>query len=496
MTQVPLRIPPGLYLQGTEYQAAGRWRLANMVRWYEGTLRPIGGWVRRGVTLEGICRAARSWRDNGNGRWVGFGTHTHLYAYNGDLLYDITPEGYTPGRVGSIAGSGFGAGPFGAGLFGTDRTSSTPLGATVWSLDTWGENLVGVASHEGVVYEWTKDVAEPAEPILNAPSATSLLVTDERILMVFGAGGDPRRARWSGAEDNTIWTPSSLNQAGGFSIQTSGALLGGIKVRGGYLVFTSTDVHFVEYQGPPAVYGFRQIAPHGGPLGINAVIPYNAGAAWMSRGQFWRYAGGPPEPIPCEVSDYVFRTLNEEQAAKIYGGHNSLFGELIWFYPGPTGECTHWVSWSYRENHWNVGEAAMGCCMARTAWVDSDVFTRPFAVHPDGTLFQHETGWTADGAPRGEYARSGPIEMSSGDRTLHVTQTLPDELTEGDVQLRFFTKFAPKGEEFMFGPYQITRPYMDTRFSGRQAEVQIEGVRDVDWRVGTLRLDGRPGGRR
>ena len=40
---IKLEIPPGLYKNGTEYQAAGRWTDANLVRWFENTLRPIGG---------------------------------------------------------------------------------------------------------------------------------------------------------------------------------------------------------------------------------------------------------------------------------------------------------------------------------------------------------------------------------------------------------------------------------------------------------------------
>ena len=44
---IPLKLPPGVFRNGTEYQAAGRWYDANLVRWYEGTLRPINGWRTR-----------------------------------------------------------------------------------------------------------------------------------------------------------------------------------------------------------------------------------------------------------------------------------------------------------------------------------------------------------------------------------------------------------------------------------------------------------------
>jgi len=44
---IPLKLPPGIYRNGTQYQSAGRWYDANLVRWYDGTLRPIGGWRKR-----------------------------------------------------------------------------------------------------------------------------------------------------------------------------------------------------------------------------------------------------------------------------------------------------------------------------------------------------------------------------------------------------------------------------------------------------------------
>ena len=47
MALIPLKIPPGVYRNGTEYQSAGRWYDANLVRWYENTLRPIGGWRKK-----------------------------------------------------------------------------------------------------------------------------------------------------------------------------------------------------------------------------------------------------------------------------------------------------------------------------------------------------------------------------------------------------------------------------------------------------------------
>lgn len=46
MPYLPLRIPPGVSRNGTLYQQKGRWYSANLVRWSEGVMQPIGGWTR------------------------------------------------------------------------------------------------------------------------------------------------------------------------------------------------------------------------------------------------------------------------------------------------------------------------------------------------------------------------------------------------------------------------------------------------------------------
>jgi hypothetical protein len=50
MAYIPLQIPPGVYKNGTEYQSKGRWNGSNLVRWYEGTIRPGGGWRKRATS--------------------------------------------------------------------------------------------------------------------------------------------------------------------------------------------------------------------------------------------------------------------------------------------------------------------------------------------------------------------------------------------------------------------------------------------------------------
>lgn len=99
---VPLKVPPGVYKNGTQYQSSGRWYDANLVRWYEGTLRPIGGWNKKeypsggttytDIQVTGVMRGSHAWRSNDAKAWLSAGGAKKLYAIEASVApYNITP---------------------------------------------------------------------------------------------------------------------------------------------------------------------------------------------------------------------------------------------------------------------------------------------------------------------------------------------------------------------------------------------------------------------
>ena len=164
MALIPLKIPPGVYRNGTEYQSAGRWFDANLVRWFENTLRPIGGWRKRSASqMTGSCRALLTWRDNSGDRWIAAGTHSKLYAMNeAGTLKDITPTSFTVGIADAATKTGYGYSTYGNFAYGVARPDNgTVTPATTWSLDTWGEYLIGCSSSDGKLYEWQLGFSTP-----------------------------------------------------------------------------------------------------------------------------------------------------------------------------------------------------------------------------------------------------------------------------------------------------------------------------------------------
>mgnify|MGYP001340305397 FL=1 len=490
---IPLKLPPGIYRNGTEYQSAGRWYDANLVRWYENTLRPMGGWRKRASgQMSGSCRGFITWRDNSGARFIAAGTHTKLYAMNeAGTLKDITPTSFATGSASGTSTTGYGYSTYGTLAYGTARPDTGTIApATTWSMDTWGEYLVACSNADGKLYEWQLGFTTPtlAAAITNAPTSNkALLVTQERILFALGAGGNPRKVQWCDQENNTTWTPAATNQAGDYELATPGTLLAGKRVKGVNLLFTDVDVHTAQYVGAPFVYGFEKAGSGCGLISAQSVAAIDTAAIWMSKSGFWIYDGY-VKPLPSDVSDYVFGNMNFNQASKVYAVHNSQFGEIWWYYPSSqSNENDSYVTFNYRENHWNIGS------LARTAGTDAGVFVSPLMVSTDGYIYEHEVGFAYDSASL--YAESGPVQLGNGDNIMSVRQVVPDEQTLGEAVVSFKTRNYPTGDQSTFGPYTAANP-TDVRFAARQVNVKVTGAVLADWRIGVMRLDAIPSGKR
>jgi hypothetical protein len=580
MSYLDLSFPPGLYRNGTERQSKGRWYDANLMRFFEGALRPIGGWRKKaragtltdpfstsvgtptvtvahtahglrvgdavaitsaaspvgGLTMTGNWtvatvpgansytfthgsnatstagpgggsvaysytqpvagkgRALLTWRDNNLVTWGGVGTHSKLYAVSRTgQVHDITPAGFSPGRADAVAGGGYGTGLYGTGTYGTPRPDTTLVqDASVWALDSWGEYLVGGMADDGRLYQWTLNPASAAAAISGAPTAAAMLVTEQRIMVALGANGNPRNVAWSDQEDNTVWTPSALNQAGDFDLQTAGKLRMGRRIRGAALLWTDLDVHLMNYTGDVFVHSFTRLADACGAISANCAAVLNAATVWMGESGFWLYNGF-VQHLPCDVADYVFSDINVLQFSKVTCVVNSAFDEVTWFYPsGASTENDRYVTWSYHayeqgRNVWTVG------MLSRLSGADRGAMFYPWLMGSDGYVYEHEVGWDYGGAA--PFLESGPIELGAGDLTMLARQLIPDDRTQGDVTATFKAKFTPNGSETSYGPYALTSPTA-VRFAARQVKVRYTGAVLGDWRVGVPRLDLVAGGRR
>jgi hypothetical protein len=487
MARLPLALPPGVFRDGTQYQSKGRWYDASLVRWYGAALGPVNGWRRKGTSLLiGMARAAIAWTDNSKDMWMGVGTHSKLYVCNrAGAAFDITPIGLIPGRADAIATGGYGLGPYGTSTYGTPRpaTATTIVDATEWTLDTWGEDMVGVSPADRKIYEWTAGAtASPAVQVSNSPDCDAVIVTAERFMFALGTS-DPRTLDWCDQEDNTLWAPASTNQAGSFPLQTAGRLMCGKRVKGGTLLLTDQDAHMASYIGGTLVYGFDRVGDDCGVISRQGAASFDQQAVWMSPTlNFFVWNGGGVIPLHCDVQDYIRRDVNITQASKVVAIVNSGNFEIEFRYcSASSNEIDRCVIWQYKDNYWNIGR------VARTCGVDKvGAFSNPILISTDGKIYDHELGWAYDAEE--PTATSGPIELGNGDNIMWVMGLYPDDATVGDVTASFNVRRNMDDPGTDFGPYDLTAK-TDLRFSGGLVEMTVTGDAMASWRVGVPKLD-------
>tara|TARA_R110002126_G_scaffold40326_3_gene118777 strand:+ start:894 stop:2264 length:1371 start_codon:yes stop_codon:yes gene_type:complete len=456
-------------------------------------MRPVGGWtVRKSSAFAYAPRAMISWLDNASDSYMATGTYEKLYYVNPSLtVTDITPSsGFTSGSLNGSLNLGYGGGFYGLTNYtGAPTSSGVYAEATTWSLDTWGEYLLAVSSTDGKLLEWQNNPSANAATVANAPTSNlAMVVTEERFVFCLGAGGNPRKIAWSDKENNTVWTAAATNEAGDIELQTTGQIMCGLRMRGSTLILTDNDAHIATYSGPPFVYGFQRVGTACGVASRKAAVAIDEGAFWMGKKGFFTFNGSTATEVGCEVADYVFDDMNPSQVSKVYAVHNSQYGEIWWFYPSANStENDRYVTLDYKEGHWATG------VIERTAGVDQGVFTNPIWADASGNLYNQETGYTHGSVK--PYAESGSISLGNGDNIMKVTQLIPDEQVQGQVNVTFKTRSYPNGTESTYGAYTLTNP-TDVRFQGRQIRIKIQGTGNDNWRSGVMRIEANPGGKR
>jgi hypothetical protein len=504
MALIPLKIPAGVYRVGTDYEGSGRWRDANLVRWTGGSLRPVGGWSERKDASASVTAAPRgmhTWITNTLSSEIAVGTANEVIRVSsGGTVADITPSGFVAGNEDAQINTAFGGGYFGGNsngsLYGKKQPSTGVFQeADSWTLDNWGEYLVGCATSDGKLYEWQLDPAQDFVQIANSPEdCKGLIVTAERFIFALQAGGNPRKIAWCDREDNTTWAAAATNEAGDLELTTSGEIMQAVRVRGATLVVTTTDAHLATYQGAPYVYGFQAVGQSCGTASRNGVVSVDAGAFWMGREAFYAFDGSVARQMPCDVQDYVFDDMNKNQITKTYGIHNSEYGEVWWFYPSSGSlECDSYVVYDYQENHWHFGR------INRTCGVDQGVFDEPMWIDEEGVIHNHELHGVGHGSYT-PFAESAPISLGNGDTVMKVNQLIGDEESIGEVQVQFKTRFHPNDAERVYPSsstyYDLTNMPTSVRFTGRQVRIRVEATGNQDFRVGTMRVNAEVGGRR
>jgi hypothetical protein len=447
-------------------------------------------------------------------------------------------------------GYGWGTDTWGSDTWGTGSTSSSViLDPGSWSLDNFGQQLIATIK-DGKTFVWDPGTTSPllttrATVMAGAPTATRLTITSDRDRHVVHFGTetiigdttsqDPMFIRFSDQEDYDVYQPTSINTAGTFRLDTGNKIVAAISGKDYNLILTDTAAYTMQFVGPPFTFSIRQVGSNCGCIGQHAAVYADGKVFWMGTGGGFFVFDGTVKLLPSLVEDFVFTTTGSNEGINyssneiIYGSHNSLFNELVWFYPAgtplgsPAVQNNRSVVYNYVENNWST------MTLARSSYADASTYDKPYATEYNITaipsvsnlsgatntfgasvFYEHETGvnevelnGTQNAIPA--YIQSGDFDLPTGgdgEYLMRISRFLPDfKNLEGNAVVTIFLKDFPinTGASSQLGPFTINAntEKIDTRARGRLANIKIQNTAiNETWRFGTFRVDVNPDGKR
>ena len=429
-----------------------------------------------------------------------------------------------------VSGSGYGAGMWGDGTYGDASALAFNNQLRLWSEDNFGEDLI-INPRAGGIFYWTENNGTSVRALsltalgANLPPTLALqtLVSDiDRHVLCLGADPlndagtartgaiDPMFIAWCDQENINEWEPSLTNTAGSLRLSAGTQIVGALRSRQETLVWTDDALYSIQFIGPPYTFGANLINSGVGMVSPKAPVNTPAGVYWMDRSGFYNY-NGTVSRVPCSVHNYVFNDFNQSQSFKVFGYLNRQFNEVGWFYPsGSSTEIDRYVVFNYQEQIWYYGQ------LTRFAWLDEGVQPYPRATGTDTSnyIYKHETGNDNDGTPMDNvYIESADFSLDGiGNAYTQVQNAIPDVRFLGDggsdqvVNFVLKTRNYPNESLTTKSTSQVTQSTqkVDLRGRARQAVVRLESDDDastgerlgVGWRLGDMRLNTRPDGRR
>ena len=420
----------------------------------------------------------------------------------------------------AITGTGWGAGTWSRGAWGSSAsTAVTSAQLRLWSQDNFGEDLLFNLKDGGIYYHDSSGTLETrALNLSDLPGATKtptiarqILVSDrDRHILAFGCDTednpgvlDPLAIRFSDQESLTDWQATTENSAGEIRLGSGSEIISALETRQQILVFTDTTLYTVQFLGPPFTFGATAISENITIASQNAAAAIDDSVFWMGESEFYAYSGA-VQRIPCTVRDHVFNDFNKEQYLKVTTGVNSSHSEIWWFYPSANSDNNdRYVVYNYTEQTWYYGS------LARTAWIDHGIIEYPVAAGLDGYLYTHENGFddgsTSPASPINSYITSAPVDVADGEDFVFIKRLMPDVSfrnssepnPELDITTRVRNKSSGAFQKETTSAVAEDTELVNLRLRGRQMSINVQSEQlGATWRLGTLRYDLRPDGRR
>ena len=423
-----------------------------------------------------------------------------------------------------VKGTGWGAGTWSEGTWGSVSAISASNQLRLWSQDNFGDDLIACIRGGGIYYwDESSGTSTRAVALSSLSGATSsptlalqVMVSDvDRHIICFGANAigesavNPLLVRWSDTESSIAWKPTSTNQAGGVQLSQGSTIIGALQTRQEILIWTDVGITSMRFVGEPFIYSFTEVATGPSLISPNAAVSANNRVYFMDRGGFYTYSGS-AQRLPCTVLDYVFSDINLNQQFKCFGASIESTNEVIWFYPSKDStEIDRYVLFNYVENTWSIGTTNDG--FTRTAWIEAPSLDYPIAAaktsgSDTNYLYNQELGHSADGSAFTAYIESSDFDLNpDGEKLMFISKLIPDVEFRDQYSTSDTVTYTIKGRNYPLESLSTLQTinitpestFTNTRARSRHAAIRISSDGTYyGWRVGDLRLEIRPDGRR
>jgi len=431
----------------------------------------------------------------------------------------------------TVAGTGWGTSTWGRGTWGSSSTLTVTDTLRLWSHDNFGEDLIFNVRNGGIYYWDTSAKTLGTDRAVTLASldtdsaiptiAKQVLVSDrDRHIVAFGCDGettigtqDPLLIRFSDAESTTTWNALATNSAGELRVGSGSEIICAVETRQQIIVFTDSSLHAMQFLGPPFTFGISRLSENITIMGPMAAKAVDDTIFWMGQEDFYVFDGR-VQKLPSAVRSYIFDDFNVQQNQKVFAALNSTFDEIWWFYPSEDStEIDKYVIYNYQEQAWSYGS------LVRTAWLDRGINDYPLATSTDYYMYDHEFGLD-DGSTNppsaiSAHVESSQIDIGDGEQFVFIRRLIPDVTFGGSTATSPVATFTLKTRNFPGGAYlssddsTVTQSEAATstvveqftsqafvRLRGRSFALRVASSGEqVQWRLGSPRVEVRPDGR-
>jgi hypothetical protein len=436
-------------------------------------------------------------------------------------------------------------GSFGGGVGWGDASSSATvvLSPGNWSFDNFGQILIATIKN-GKTFSWNPGAVNPltlrAVVISGAPTTSIMSIVSDRDRHLIALGTettigntssqDPMFIRFSNQEDFNTWAPTATNTAGTFRLDTGNYIVGAVQGKDYIFILTDQAAYVMQFVGPPFVFSIRQVGTNCGCIGQHSIVFAQGAVFWMGFGGGFFVYDGTVKQLPSLVEDFVFTTggtnlgINYNASDIVYGSHNSLYNEVIWFYPSANeSQINRSVVYNFVENTWTT------MSLSRTTYSDAQTYDKPYATkylatgtptfptingvtntYGSSEYYEHEIGVNEVSALGVKtaipaYIESGDFDLDiegDGQYLMKINRFIPDfKILDGNAKITLLLRDYPSQTQNsqMLGPYTVnsSTTKIDTRARNRLMSIKVENdSTDENWRYGLFRVDIQPDGRR